>query len=102
MAIIPTPNYRDHFQSPSAIAKYETLLEVAEVVDLGSNKESKQAFLDAGKWITRNSDMLYAIWDGEDAAGKGGTADIVRYAASLGKRVVRLDPIRREVKEHSN
>jgi hypothetical protein len=37
-----------------------------------------------GHFVVRNSDILIAIWDGKGAAGRGGTEQIVHYAASVG------------------
>jgi hypothetical protein len=37
-----------------------------------------------GHFVVRNSDILIAIWDGKAAAGRGGTEQIVHYAASVG------------------
>ena len=37
------------------------------------------------------SDVLIAVWDGEPARGRGGTAEVVAYARSLGKPVVLID-----------
>jgi hypothetical protein len=38
------------------------------------------------------SDLLIAVWDGKEAKGKGGTADIVRYARERDTEVVVLWP----------
>jgi hypothetical protein len=40
----------------------------------------KEAYFNAGKYIVDNCDVLIAIWNGEKAEGKGGTADVVAYA----------------------
>jgi hypothetical protein len=38
----------------------------------------------AGRFVVRHSDILIAVWDGQSAQGRGGTADIVHYAANAG------------------
>jgi hypothetical protein len=37
-----------------------------------------------GRHVVRNADLMIAIWDGRAAGGRGGTADIVRFAISAG------------------
>ena len=39
-----------------------------------------QAYVEVGRRVVDNSDILIAFWDGRVAAGPGGTADIVRMA----------------------
>ena len=43
-----------------------------------------------GKEVVDTADVLFAIWDGEEAKGKGGTGDIVQYARDEGKYVVHI------------
>lgn len=95
-AVIPMENYADQFEGADR-KQYESLLSKADVVDLRSQKPDEGAFLDAGKWIAREVDRIVAVWDGEDAQGRGGTADIVAYALSLSKPVYHVDPIKRTV-----
>jgi hypothetical protein len=90
--VLPTSDYRTHFAG-SALQQFEFLCEQAEIVELKSHKFDERAFLDAGKWISREADRLIAVWDGEPVAGTGGTGDIVTYALSLGKIVYHIDPI---------
>jgi uncharacterized phage-like protein YoqJ len=42
-------------------------------------------------WMVDNSTKLLAVWDG---ARKGGTWNCLRYAESVGREVVRIDPRR--------
>ena len=37
-----------------------------------------------GRFVVRHSDLLIAVWDGKASNGRGGTADIVRYASNAG------------------
>jgi hypothetical protein len=37
-----------------------------------------------GRFVVRHSDLLIAVWDGKASNGRGGTADIIRYAANAG------------------
>jgi SMODS and SLOG-associating 2TM effector domain 1 len=74
-----------------------------EVTALLSNAEYQQvsnehgevpredAYLDCGLETVSGSDLLIAVWDGEPARGKGGTADIVEYARSIGRPILLID-----------
>ena len=93
IAVIPMEGYEACFDSESR-RQFDRLLSRSKVIDLRSHKREEGAFLDAGKWISKEVDQMVAVWDGESAAGRGGTADIVEYALSIGKRVHHIDPIK--------
>lgn len=94
IAVVPMEDYASQFED-EPLKEYKRLLAKAQIVELRSKKPDEGAFLDAGKWIARDVDRMVAVWDGEDAAGRGGTADIVAYAMSLGRQVHHIDPIKR-------
>jgi hypothetical protein len=51
----------------------------------GAHEEQRnRAYEAVGRFVVRNSDIVIAIWNGEGASGRGGTAQIVEYAASVG------------------
>jgi hypothetical protein len=87
-AIIPCQGYENTFTEPVALNRFRSLLaRTKQVETLPYSKPSEQAFLDAGHRVVDNSDLLIAVWDGQPAAGKGGTADIVAYALHRGVAV---------------
>lgn len=94
IAVLPMEDYASQFED-EPLKEYERLLTKAQIVELRSKKSDEGAFLDAGKWIARDVDRIVAVWDGEDAIGRGGTADIVAYAIALGRQVHHIDPIKR-------
>ncbi len=98
-AVIPIDNYESFFHG-EALRRYTDLLGKSDIIELNSEKEQKQAFLEAGKWIVRSVDAMVAVWDGEPAEGKGGTAEIVSYAKSLGVSVHHIDPVRQVIKDY--
>ena len=51
----------------------------------------ERAYEDVGRHVVRHCDVLLALWGGETARGKGGTADTVAYARSIGRPVVVID-----------
>ena len=53
--------------------------------------DREDGYLDCGIETVNGADVLIAVWDGEPARGKGGTADVVQYAESIGKPVMIID-----------
>ncbi|MEV4921605.1 hypothetical protein [Streptomyces roseoverticillatus] len=84
-AIVPSDRYESAFQSPGAAAVYRQLLGLAaERVVLPFTDPGEDAYLAAGQRVVEDSDVLLAVWDGREAGGVGGTADIVAYARKRG------------------
>jgi hypothetical protein len=91
-AVIPCREYASAF-APADRNDFFALLALAGKVEtLEYERPSEDAFLAAGQYVADTVDHLIAIWDGEDAKGRGGTADIVRYARSIEVPVTVLWP----------
>ena len=58
----------------------------------GAAEQRARAYEAAGFVMLANIDLLIAIWDGEEAAGIGGTAQIVSRAIADGIPVVWIEP----------
>jgi hypothetical protein len=66
-----------------------TLREAAEIVELADEGDgAPAAYARAGSFTLRQIDLLVAVWDGNEAAGKGGTAHVVAEALAGGVPVV--------------
>jgi hypothetical protein len=50
----------------------------------GDREDQDRAYEAVGEFVTRHSDVLIAIWDGKTWERRGGTAQIVEYAAFHG------------------
>lgn len=91
--VIPSRHYETTFTSEQDRERYHALLGQAKTRELlPFDKPSEEAFLRAGMRVADLSDQLIAVWDGEAAVGKGGTADVVAYAQQLGKSVAIVWP----------
>lgn len=83
--IVPCAKYDKAFVDDATLSLYRHLLEKADAVEtLKYAYPSEEAFLEAGRRIVTLSQILVAVWDGQESRGKGGTADIVRYARERG------------------
>ena len=54
-------------------------------------------YLAAGCRVAALADLLLAVWDGEPARGRGGTADVVAFARRNLIPYVHLNPLTREI-----
>src|ERR1035441_6670999 len=50
----------------------------------GPDSLAGHAYEGVGRFVVRHSDVMIAVWDGKAGNGRGGTAEIVRYAAGAG------------------
>lgn len=92
-AVIPCKEYLQSIAAESRAA-YENLLSQATWSEVLSNGScSEEAYLSAGKRVVDLSELMIAVWNGKPAAGLGGTADIVEYAKSQGKRCIHINPL---------
>jgi hypothetical protein len=90
--IVPSSGFETTFDRDDKRRYYELLSKAASVETLDWPEPTEDAFLSAGHRIVRAADVLIAIWDGQEARGKGGTADVVRYAQTKGRRVLVIWP----------
>lgn len=60
-------------------------------IDGGRGDEENRSYESVGRIVVRNCDLLIAVWDGHPAKGRGGTGDIVRFAAKFGPPVWWID-----------
>lgn len=86
--------YARDFAAPESRASFERLLgRASSVFELaGAADERARAYEAAGFVMLANVDLLIAVWDGEEAAGIGGTAQIVSRAVAGGIPIVWIDP----------
>jgi hypothetical protein len=87
-AVIPSQGYEQTFATPRARSAYAALLLLAEqTTTMPFAEPSEDAFLAAGHEVADGCDLLIAVWDGRQAAGKGGTGDIVNHARARGREI---------------
>jgi hypothetical protein len=86
--------YIKDFAAADSRAQFDDLLDRAtSVFVLDGNADNRpRAYETAGFVMLANIDLLIAIWDGDDADGIGGTAQIVYRAIADGIPVVWIDP----------
>jgi len=92
-AILPLPprEFSQDFSPPEWLEVEQHLARASHVLVVDENGSREDAYLDCGMETVDGADVLIALWDGEPARGKGGTADVVDYAKSIGKPMLILD-----------
>jgi hypothetical protein len=87
----PAEEFRLDFE-PGAWQRVERLLPRAVRTEIEPPAASRdEAYWRCGKRGVDLSEVLLAVWNGRPAAGRGGTADIVDYARSRAKPIIRID-----------
>lgn len=93
--------YREDFATAESLAEFDDLLaralDVSEVPDQPTRDD---AYLAAGHAVVDASDVVLALWDGQPARGRGGTAEVVDYTRVLGRPLVWIDVSRPEPVVH--
>ena len=91
--ILPLPE--EEFATDFDTAQWpavRALIDRAEhVIVSGDGGPREDAYLDCGLETVNGSDLLLAVWDGEAARGKGGTAEVIDYARSIGRPLLLID-----------
>jgi hypothetical protein len=98
VAVIPFEDYERTFGDPVDLARYQRLSAQALTVEkLRAGLGEEEAYLEAGARVVNLSERLIAVWDGREARGVGGTAEIVDIALQLRIPVIHINPVTRSV-----
>ena len=88
IAVLPVPKYDYLADFEPAQSKDEFLRLLAgadEVIELPPRASREAAYAAAGDAILQRAEVILAIWDGQDAQGQGGTAEVIAGARACGK-----------------
>jgi hypothetical protein len=93
---VPLPFPQREFEEdfPDTVQDFRALLQGADKLELDgahSLSRAEASYLEGGRFVVRNCDILIAIWDGLPARGKGGTGDVVQFAAQFGAPIWHID-----------
>ena len=74
----------------SDIERYKKILQQADFVDvLSEEKYSPKLLQDRNEYMVNNSDLVIAVWDGEE---NGGTYNCIKYAKTKNKDIIYINP----------
>jgi hypothetical protein len=95
-AVIPFHDYERTFDADHVEA-YREMRSNADAEIMRVVGTDEDAYLAAGRRVVELADTMIAVWDGKPAQGKGGTADIVRYAKQRRVPLVQVNPVAQTV-----
>ena len=111
---IPMPfdkdRYMEDFKEKNSKEEFEAYFDIPIFKNLKNltidsysilpSKIDNESYFNVGKCVVNNSDIIFALWDGKEANGIGGTGDIVKYVKRKKpkKKVVLINPDTYEVK----
>lgn len=78
----------------SARELYSSILNQADSITYVNREYSKNCMLKRNRYMVNHASCLLAIYNGE---WRGGTAMTVRYAQKLGREVIVIDPLLRDI-----
>jgi len=99
-AILPFPQhvYESDFKTAESKTEFQRLLSRARarLVLPGAKSAddtalANRAYETAGLMMLRQCDLVVAVWDGDEARGRGGTETIVQHALASGRLILRFD-----------
>ncbi len=78
---------------PATADAFRRLLAAAVVIELAGVRGAREAesYEAVGRFVVVHCDVLIAIWDGAVTGKRGGTAEIMRFAADAGIPMVWID-----------
>jgi uncharacterized phage-like protein YoqJ len=88
--VVPMPFEQERYEKDFDESSKEEFLDFwakAESV-FAVKRVSESGYVDVGRYVVDESDVLLALWDGTFNGKLGGTGDVVEYARHMGKEVV--------------
>jgi hypothetical protein len=82
-AVLPfeLEEYIKDFRDPDSVNEIKGLISKADrIIQLSGEADRSLSYACAGRYVVDRCDILIAVWDGNSASGRGGTAEIVEYA----------------------
>lgn len=95
-------NYRKDFNTQVDLEEFNNLFDKAVNKSTLQNfsytdyKSKEEGYEQAGIEVVDSCEILLTIWDGKVARGRGGTAEIIRYACSINRPVVWINALEPE------
>jgi len=93
-AVLPfePDEYRRDFEFSEQLADFDKALDAADeiVVLPGERADAEGAYVLVGKHLIEASDVMLAIWDGQEGRGPGGTAHVVELALQNSVPVIHI------------
>lgn len=91
--ILPCTTQAAKWNAP-AQERYHSILEQADSIVYVSREEHRGCMLERNRFLVSHADLLLAVGS---LTGRSGTAATMRYAQKLGKKIIAINPITRQI-----
>lgn len=82
---LPIEQYITDFSDSRSVEEFFSLLQIAhKEIDLPEANSREEAYQTSSQYILDCCDVLLAVWDGQEALGKGGTGEFALQARQRG------------------
>jgi hypothetical protein len=85
---LPIEDFRADFDESSWSRAQQAMHNAISVDVIGSAEPRNERYYECGLETVQQSQLLFAIWNGQPASGLGGTQEIVAFATRMGRPVV--------------
>jgi hypothetical protein len=85
---MPAEEFRNDFDAESWARAERVLARAISVEVTGERGERGELYYECGIRTVQQCRLLVALWDGQEARGLGGTAEVVEFADKIGRPVV--------------
>ncbi|WP_150253340.1 hypothetical protein [Nocardiopsis deserti] len=83
--VLPSADYREAKVKPANLDRFDDLLVSSSLVRyMPHRRADRAAYEDANEAVLEWVELLFAVWDGQPADGRGGTGDAVEAARGRG------------------
>ncbi len=88
--LLPSPpeTFREDFDDPTWERAERVMASALSVEVMGVSQDPTERYYECGIETVHQSQLLIALWDGEESRGMGGTADIFNFAKEQGCPIV--------------
>jgi hypothetical protein len=93
--MLPSPleTFREDFDDPTWQRAERVMAGALSVEVVGVSQDLTERYYECGVEMIRQSQLLIALWDGEESRGMGGTADMFNFAKEQGCPIVWIHSI---------
>jgi hypothetical protein len=85
---MPQERFRNDFDAPTWERAQRVLGAATAVEVVADHEQRREGYYECGIETVQQSQLLVALWDGQEARGMGGTAEIVAFAKTMGRPIV--------------
>lgn len=100
IAVLPLAlnEYEKDFTCKSKDEFYHLLSKAKKIITLENKYKNRDfSYEKAGHFVSDNSNILFALWDGKHTGLKGGTSEIVKYHLRKNKKLWHLKALRNDI-----